>query len=190
MTTLVGSSEEQEGNDLKGSDSEVIAFKYTGASVSNGAGNLNRSSGGGRKDGLVELSDVVASIKRSIVKVNTVDETYLGISYHIIHCALNSPGHKPLEEQSSRRMLRLVRTNKHISTTIASTFMLMHIVHRYLETCEEANRSLRSIELKNPLSDSINNGRTQGLASYNFHCCYNGSMDIKFIESCYYRCSK
>ena len=69
MTTLVGSSEEQEGNDLKGSDSEVIAFKYTGASVSNGAGIPNRSSGGGRKDGLVELSDVVASIKRSIVKV-------------------------------------------------------------------------------------------------------------------------
>lgn len=84
MTTLVGSSEEQEGNDLKGSDSEVIAFKYTGASVSNGAGNANRSSGGGRKDGLVELSDVVASIKRSIVKVNTVDETYLRMSYLII----------------------------------------------------------------------------------------------------------
>ena len=71
VTTLPGSSEEEDGNELKASDSEVIVFKYTGASISNGAGNPNRPSGGGRKDGLVELADVVASIKRSIVKVQS-----------------------------------------------------------------------------------------------------------------------
>ena len=38
--------------------------------------------------------------------------------------------------------------------------------YRYLETCEEANRNLRSSELRNPLTDSINNGRTQGLVQY------------------------
>ena len=68
VTTLPGSSEEGDNNSLKASDSEVMVLKYTGASISNGAGNLGRAAGG-RKDGLVELADVLASIKRSIVKV-------------------------------------------------------------------------------------------------------------------------
>ena len=32
----------------------------------------------------------------------------------------------------------------------------------YLDTCEEANRNLHSLELRGPLSDSIANGQQQG----------------------------
>lgn len=46
--------------------------------------------------------------------------------------------------------------------------LYLHIdtFYRYLETCEEANRNLRSSELRNPLTDAINNGRTQGFVQF------------------------
>ena len=81
MTTLPGSSEGDDNSNFKASDSEVVEFKYTGASLSNGAGNIGRAGGGGRKDGLVELADVLASIKRSIVKVGRSLDHYLKMCF-------------------------------------------------------------------------------------------------------------
>eukprot|EP01037_Dinobryon_pediforme_P034611 gene34611-40602_t len=94
----------------------AMFFRLLGGSSSVASFGAVGSTRGGRRDGIIELSDVVASIKRAIVKGTNL-------------------------WKSNRRD---------------------ECYDLYLDTCEEANRNLHSLELRGPLSDSIANGQQQG----------------------------
>lgn len=128
-----GEGEDDQGDSAEKVADDVVVLKLTPSMGGGGAG----GKGSNRRDnsGIVELPEVILNIKRAIVKVN--DIFLRGVS-------------------SFNKVFFKQGTNLWKSNRRDECYDL------YLDSCEDTYKNLHSNELRNPLADSIANGKNQG----------------------------